>query len=114
MNCNNKIKYPNKNAALIALSEINSEYSEDRGIQTAYECKHHECWHTGHSKDYSELYKKSTGSYPQKCGALFDQEPTEYEKNLLINCGIISIWKETFEQFQSNEPIEDYNTQLRF
>ena len=54
MNCNNKIKYPNKNAALIALSEINSEYSEDRGIQTAYECKHHECWHTGHSKDYSD------------------------------------------------------------
>ena len=54
MNCNNKIKYPNKNAALIALSQINSEYSEDRGIQTAYECKHHECWHTGHSKDYSD------------------------------------------------------------
>ena len=54
MNCNNKIKYPNKNAALIALSQINSGYSEDRGIQTAYECKHHECWHTEHSKDYSD------------------------------------------------------------
>ena len=53
MNCNNKIKYPNKNAALFALSQINSDSSNDSRSQTAYECKHHECWHTGHPKDYS-------------------------------------------------------------
>ena len=33
MNCNNKLNIPTKNAALIALSEINSEYSEDRGFR---------------------------------------------------------------------------------
>ena len=54
MNCNNKIKYPNKNAALFALSQINSDSSNDGRSQTAYECKHHECWHTGHPKDYSD------------------------------------------------------------
>ena len=54
MNCNNKIKYPNKNAALFALSQINADSSNDGRGQTAYECKHHECWHTGHPKDYSD------------------------------------------------------------
>ena len=54
MNCNKKIKYPNKNAALIAVSRINSDPSNKDGNQAAYECRHHECWHTGHPKDYSD------------------------------------------------------------
>ena len=54
MNCNKKIKYPNKNTALIAVSRINSDPSNKDGNQTAYECRHHECWHTGHPKDYSD------------------------------------------------------------
>ena len=39
--------------SLFALSQINSDSSNHGRSQTAYECKHHECWHTGHPKDYS-------------------------------------------------------------
>jgi hypothetical protein len=52
MNCDNKIKYPNKKEADIAAVHNSNTTKQD--LQVAYKCNKHQCWHTGHPKDYSD------------------------------------------------------------